>query len=68
MLFFTLVMLSPFSNRTLTKTEVGTRDQGAAVMVQTMQLGGGMWPYGLWIVKVVEHLNWALISHTKRRV
>jgi hypothetical protein len=46
MLFFkrvTLVMVSLHSNKTLTKTEVCTRDCGIAVICMNILLFGGMW-------------------------
>jgi hypothetical protein len=52
MLFFirlALVMVSVHSSKTLTKTEVGTRDWGIAVVGLNMLLFERMWILGLWI-------------------
>jgi hypothetical protein len=58
-----LVMVSLHSNKTLTKTEVGTRAWGIAVIGLTMLLFGGTLPLGLWIRKSVELFKWSLIGH-----
>ena len=50
-----LVMVSHHSNKTQTKTEVGTRDCGIALVGLTMILFGGMWVLEVWILKVVEY-------------
>ena len=50
-------MISLYSNKTLTKTEVGTRKWGIAVMGLNMLLFGGVWTLKLWIKKAVER-NW----------
>jgi hypothetical protein len=55
-----MVMVSLYSNRTLTKTEVGTSDQGIAVTGLTMVLIGKMWTSGLCIRKIVECLKLGL--------
>jgi hypothetical protein len=44
-----LVMVSVHSSKTLTKTEIGTRDWGIAVIGLTMLLFGRIWNLGLWI-------------------
>jgi hypothetical protein len=47
-----LVMVSLHTNKTLTKTEVSTRDWGIVMTGLTRLLFGGMWIWGLW--KAVE--------------
>ena len=42
-----LVMVSGYSNKTLTKIKVGTRDWGVAVIGLTILLFGRMWILGL---------------------
>jgi hypothetical protein len=49
-----VLMVSVHISKTLTKTEVGTRDWGSAVIVLTMLLVGRMRIEGLWIWKAVE--------------
>lgn len=46
-------MVSLHSDRTLTKTEAGTREQGRVAAGLTMLLIGRMWALRLWIRKVV---------------
>ena len=58
-------MISVHSNKILTKTEVGTRDWGIAVIGLTMFLLGGMWIWGL--QKAVE-LMWGLMGHPSMNV
>ena len=41
------------SLQTLTKTEVGTRDWGIAMIYLTMLLFERMWTVGLWIRKAI---------------
>ena len=59
-------MVSVHSSKSLTKTEVGTRDWGIAVIGLTMHLFGRMWILGLWIWKAVECFKWRLISYPGR--
>lgn len=59
-------MVSFHGNRTMTKTEVSTREQGIAVMGWTRLVVGGIWTLGLWIRKEVECFKWGLMSHTHR--
>ena len=54
-----LVMVSVHSSKALTKTKVGTRDGGIAVIGLTMLLFERMWILGLWIWKAVDALNGA---------
>ena len=57
MLFFirvALAMVFVHSSKTLTKTQVGARDWGIAVIGLTMLLFGRMWILGLWIWKAME--------------
>ena len=51
---------------TLTKTEVGTRDWGIAVIGLTMFLFGGIWTLVLWVRKAVECFKHCLMGHTSR--
>jgi hypothetical protein len=60
--------VSDHSNKTLTKTEVGPRDWGTAVMGLTMLLFGGMWIWGLWVWKAVVSLKWGLVGHPCRNM
>ena len=50
------------------KTEVGTRDWGIAVIGLTMLLFERMWIWGLWIWKAVECFKWGLIGYTSRNM
>lgn len=61
-----VVMVSLHSDRTATKTEVSTWEQGSAVMGRTRLVVGGMWTLGLWIRKEVERFKWSLMGHTSR--
>jgi hypothetical protein len=61
-------MVSVHSSKTLTKTEVGTRDWGIAVIGLTMLLFERMWVLGLWIWKAVECFKWALMGHPSRNM
>ena len=47
-------MVSVHRHKNLTKTVVGTRDWGIAVVGLTMVLFGGMQIWGLWIWKAME--------------
>ena len=49
-----LVMVSLQSNRTVTKTEVGTREWGVVVSDLTLLLADGMWTLDVWTRKAVE--------------
>jgi hypothetical protein len=49
-----------------TKTEVGTRDWGIAVIGLTMLLFGSMGISEFWIRKAVECFRWHLMGHTSR--
>ena len=49
--------VSLHNNKTLTKTEVGTRDH-IAVIGLTVLLFGRMWIRGLWIWKAGECFKW----------
>jgi hypothetical protein len=51
---------------TLTKTKVGTRNWGIALIGLTMFLFGEMWILELWIRKAVEWFKWSLRGHPSR--
>ena len=57
---------SVHSSKTITKTEVGTRDWGIAMIGLTMFLFGYMGTRGLWIWKAMECVKWALMSYLSR--
>jgi hypothetical protein len=57
-----VVMVSLHSNKTLRKTEVGTKDYGISVVSLTMVLFGEMWIWGFWIRKAVGFKR-CLIEH-----
>ena len=59
-------MVSLHTNKTLTKTEVSTRDWGIVMTGLTRLLFGGMWIWGLW--KAVECFKWGLIGRTSRSI
>jgi hypothetical protein len=46
--------VSIHSNGNITKTEVGNRDWGIAMIDLTLFLIGRMWIWGLWIWKAVK--------------
>jgi hypothetical protein len=56
-------MVSVYSSKTLTMTEVDTRDWRIAVIGLTMLLFGRMWIWELWIWKAVECFNWGLMGY-----
>ena len=58
-------MVSVHSSKTLTKTEIDTREWGIAVIGLTMLLFERMWIWGLWIWKVVECFKWGLIHPSR---
>ena len=60
-------MVSVHSSKTLTKTEVGTRDWGIAVIGLTV-LFERMWIWGLWIWKAMECFKWGLMGHPSRNM
>jgi hypothetical protein len=62
----TLVMVSVHSSKTLTKTKVGTRDWGIAVIGLTMFLFERTWILGLWIWNAVECFKLGLMGHHSR--
>jgi hypothetical protein len=63
---FALVLVSVHSSKTLSKTEVGTRDWGIAVICLTILLFERMWNLGLWIWNTVECFKWDLMGHPSR--
>jgi hypothetical protein len=63
-----LDMESVYSSKTLTNTEVGTRDWGIAVIGLTMLLFERMWILGLCIWKAVECFKWSLMGHPTRNM
>jgi hypothetical protein len=58
------------SSKTLTKTEVGTREWDIAVIGLIMLLFGRMWIWiwGLWIWKVVEYFKWSLVDYLSKNM
>jgi hypothetical protein len=60
--------LSVHSSKTLTKTEVGTRDWGISVIGLNMLLFERMWIWELWILKAVECFKWGLMGHPRRNM
>ena len=61
-------MVSFHSSKTLTKTEVGTRDWGIALIGLTMLLFERMWIFGLWIWNTVDCFKWGLMDHPSRNM
>jgi hypothetical protein len=59
-------MVSVHSSKTLTKTGVGTRNWGIAVIGLVMLLFTGMWILGL--CKEAECFKWGLMGHTGRNM
>ena len=63
-----LVMVSVHSSKTLTKTEVSTRDWGIAVIGLTMfcleECGFG----DFWIWKAMECFKWGFLAHPSRNM
>lgn len=60
-----MVMVSPQSSRTLTKTEVSTREQCIVVTDLTVFLVHRMWTLGLGLEKQLNDLNegwWAILE------
>jgi hypothetical protein len=60
--------VSVHGHKTLTKTEVGTRVWGIAVIGLTMFLFERMLIWGLWIWKAVECFKWGLMDHPSRNM
>jgi hypothetical protein len=58
-----VVTMSRHSNKTQTKTKVGTRNWGIAVVGLTMLLLRGMW-----IRKAVECFKWGLMGHPRKNM
>jgi hypothetical protein len=61
-------MVSVHSSKTLTKTEIGTRDWGIAVIDLTMLLLGRMSILGLWICKAMKCFKWGLMGYPSRNM
>ena len=61
-----IVIVSLYKNRTLTMTEVGTKDWSIAVIALAMFLVDGMQTFGLEIGNTVECFKWGLMNHTSR--
>jgi hypothetical protein len=65
---FIRLPLSVHSSKTLTNTEVGTRDWAIAVIGLTMLLFRRMWILELWIWKAVECFKWGLMGYPSRNM
>lgn len=61
-------MVSIYISKTLSNTEVGTRNWDTAVRDLTMFLFGGMWILGLWIWKAMESFKWDLLGYFSRNI
>jgi hypothetical protein len=61
-------MVSVYSSKTLTKTEVGPSDWSIAVIELTVLFFRRMWIRGLWIWKAVECFKWGLVDYHSRNM
>ena len=62
-----MVMVFIQSDRTLSKAEVATWEQGIAVAILTTLFFGRMWKiWGLWVRKLVGHFRQGLLGHPNK--
>ena len=60
-------MVSLHTNKTVTETKVGPKEQGIAG--QVMLSTGGLWKtLGFWTRKVVGCFTWGLMAHSSKNI